>query len=240
LEYARTQQASLVSLLPELRCETFWEKVVQPLGGITLMQSFPPHAIHSDRSRVAFANGQYILIERSAYDAAGGHRAVRDRFVEDIGLAKEVKDRGMRIRLAFVRGLVSCRMYSSFSQLVCGWSRIFYDALDRSPWRLALKLFDPIVFSQTGLVALAAALALLALGRTGPFAVWLLALAILHHVLMFLVFRRIYQASVPGSRMALWYPLANLVVDAILLKSLRMCLTGRVTWRGTEYATAAR
>ena len=32
LEYARAQQAALVSLLPELRCETFWEQVVQPLG----------------------------------------------------------------------------------------------------------------------------------------------------------------------------------------------------------------
>ena len=72
MEFARSQQAALVTLLPELRCETFWEQVVQPVAGITLMQSFPLHSVHDPRSRLAFANGQYILIERSAYD--GGRR----------------------------------------------------------------------------------------------------------------------------------------------------------------------
>ena len=84
MEYARRHDAALVSLLPELRCETFWERVVQPLGGIVLMQSFPLQIVHRDRSPLAFANGQYILIRRPAYDAAGGHEAVKDRFVEDI------------------------------------------------------------------------------------------------------------------------------------------------------------
>src|SRR5262249_28592137 len=41
LEYARAQRAELASLLPEMRCETFWEKVVQPLEGIVLMRSYP-------------------------------------------------------------------------------------------------------------------------------------------------------------------------------------------------------
>ncbi len=103
MEYGRIHDASLVSLLPELRCETFWEEVVQPLGGITLMQSFPLHLVHSRRSRLAFANGQSILISRSAYDQAGGHQAVRDRFVEDIGLAQRVKDLGLSIRVALIR-----------------------------------------------------------------------------------------------------------------------------------------
>ena len=97
----------------------------------SLMQSFPLHLVHSERSRLAFANGQYILIRRTAYEAAGGHEAVRDRFVEDIGLAGRVKARGFRIRVALVRGIVTCRMYSSLGQLVRGWSRILYDALDR-------------------------------------------------------------------------------------------------------------
>ena len=94
MEYGRRQGAAMVSLLPELRCETFWERVVQPLGGIVLMQSFPLHVVHRDDSPLAFANGQYILITRAAYDAAGGHEAVKDRFVEDIALADRVKAAG--------------------------------------------------------------------------------------------------------------------------------------------------
>src|SRR5262249_33326380 len=149
-------------------------------------------------SALAFANGQYILIERSAYEAAGGHRAVRDRFVEDIGLAARVKSLGLPIRVAVARGIGSTRMYSSLHQLVRGWSRILYDALGRNPWRLLGRLLDPLVFSQTGHVALVAALVLPVLGRQGPFALWLLGLSLAHHALTYTVLRRVYHMSVPG------------------------------------------
>jgi glycosyltransferase involved in cell wall biosynthesis len=235
MEFGRLEAASLVSLLPELNCQTFWERVVQPLAAITLMQSFPLHVVNDNRSRLAFANGQYILIERSAYEASGGHRAVRHRFVEDIGLAEQVKSLGFPIRVALVRGLVSCRMYSSFRQLVRGWSRIIYDALDRKTWRLVLKLLDPIVFCQSGHLALLAALILFATGHASPFASWLMVLALIHHGLMFVLFLRVYTFSVPGSRYAPWFPLANLIVDVILVRAIHMCRTGNVTWRGTAY-----
>jgi hypothetical protein len=235
MEYARAENAVLASLLPELRCESFWERVMQPIAAITLMQSFPLHAVNNNRSKLAFANGQYILIERTAYAAAGGHHAVRDRFVEDIALAQRVKDKGFPIRVALARGIVSCRMYATFAQLVKGWSRIFYDALGRNPWRLMAKLLDPIVFCQSGHLALAAGLVLLTRGG-GAFAVALLAMSIAHHVFMYCVFRRVYLASVERESFALWYPIANLVVDLILIRAIGMCLTGNVTWRGTSYA----
>ncbi len=236
MEFARENRASLVSLLPELRCETFWEEIVQPLGGIVLMQSFPLHRVNDDRCPLAFANGQSILVERSAYDAAGGHEAVRDRFVEDIGLAGKVKGLGLPVRTTMVHDLVTCRMYASLPQLIRGWSRILYDALDRKTWRLVLRLLDPLVFCQSGHVALLAAIILLAVGYPGPFPLALLGLSVVHHVLMYPVFRVIYRSSVPNSKRTAWFPLGNLVIDLILLRAIRMCLTGRVTWRGTSYA----
>ena len=238
MEYARRHDASMVSLLPELRCETFWEQVVQPLGGIVLMQSFPLQRVHSEQDSLAFANGQYILVRRTAYDAAGGHEAVRDRFVEDIALANRVKALGLPVRVALVRGIVSCRMYSSLNQLVRGWSRILYDALDRRAIRLFWRLLDVLVFCQTGHVALLAGLLLLAWGSDRTFAAGLVGLSVVHHVWMYLVFRLVYNTSVPGSRYVGWFPLGNLVIDAILLRAIRMCLTGKVKWRGTEYGVA--
>jgi glycosyltransferase involved in cell wall biosynthesis len=235
LEYARSRNAALASLLPEMRCETFWENVVQPLAGIVLMQSFPLIWVNNDRSSLAFANGQYILVARPAYEAAGGHRAVRDRFVEDIHLADRVKGLGLPIRVAIAQGIGSTRMYTSLDTLVRGWSRILYDALGRNPWRLLGRLLDPLVFSQSGHVALAAALLLLARGTAGPFAAWLLTMSLAHHVLSYSVLQRLYRISIPRTRAVIWFPVANLVMDWILLRAIRMCLTGRVTWRGTVY-----
>ena len=238
MEYGRTHDAALVSLLPELRCETFWEQVVQPLAGITLMQSFPLHLVHSMSSRLAFANGQFILIRRTAYEAAGGHEAVRDRFVEDIGLAGRVKAKGFRIRVALIQGIVTCRMYSSLGQLLRGWSRILYDALDRRTGRLLVRLLDVILFCQSGHLAFLAGLILMVSGGSRTFAASLLALSVIHHVWMYFVFRLVYNTSVPNSRYVVWFPLGNLVIDGILLRSIRMCLTGRVNWRGTDYGAA--
>jgi glycosyltransferase involved in cell wall biosynthesis len=240
MEYARAERSVLVSLLPELRCETFWEQIVQPLGAIVLMQSFPLHKVNDDRSKLAFANGQSILVERTAYEAAGGHAAVRDRFVEDIGLAQKVKALGLPIRTTLVRDLVACRMYASLGQLIRGWSRILYDALDRKAWRLAGRLLDPLVFCQSGHLALLSGLIMLLAGFAGPFPLWLLGMSVLHHSLMYPVFRLVYRTSVPSSRHAGWYPLANLLIDYVLLRAIRMCLTGNVTWRGTSYSANAR
>ncbi len=235
LEYARSQNAALASLVLELRCETFWERVIQPLAAVVLIQSFPLFLVNDDRRRSAFANGQYILIRRDAYRAAGGHFAVRDRFVEDIGMAARVKRLGLPIRVAVAHGIGSTRMYASLGQLVRGWSRILYDALDRSPWRILAKILDPLVFSQSGHLALLASLVMLALGRTDRFVYGLLGLSLAQHAVSYVVLRRLYRLSVPGSRYAGSFPLANLVMDWVLGRALWMCLTGRVTWRGTAY-----
>jgi hypothetical protein len=241
LEYARSNRAALASLLPEMRCETFWERITQPLMGIVLMRSFPLALVNRDDSAVAFANGQYILVRRDAYEAAGGHSAVRDRFVEDIALAGRVKALGQPIRTAIGVDIGSTRMYASLPQLVRGWSRILYDAFGRRAAPLVGKIVEPLVFSQSFVVALGAAAILAATGQGGPLAAWLTALAAVHILLQVSVLYRMYALSAPATAWAaLWYPLAGIVSDWILIKSIGMCLTGRVTWRGTVYGPAPR
>lgn len=240
LEYARSHRAGLVSLLPEMHCETFWERVAQPLMGIVLMRSFPLFRVNNDRASAAFANGQFILIRRDAYDAAGGHAAVRDRFVEDIYLAKRVKAAGVPIRVAVTTDLSATRMYTSLPAIVRGWSRILYDALGRSPWQLLGKIVEPLIFSQTAAIALVAGLILRGRGADGPFAGWLIGLAVVHLLLQVSVLWRMYRIQSPAvASAAWWYPLAGLVSDWILLRAIAMCFTGRVTWRGTAYQEAA-
>lgn len=240
MEYARANRAALASLVPEMRCETFWEQVVQPLMGIVLMRSYPPFRVNDDRAAPAFANGQYILIRRDAYEAAGGHEAVRDRFVEDIHLAKRVKALGLPIRTAITTEISSTRMYESLGHLMRGWSRILYDALGRSPWPLLGKIVEPLIFSQSGAIALVAGLLMLAAGVPGPFAWWLVGLAIVHLLLQVSVLYRMYAWSSPRTAWAAWfYPVAGFVSDWILIQAIAMCVTGRVTWRGTSYGPPA-
>jgi glycosyltransferase involved in cell wall biosynthesis len=239
MQYAREHRAALVSLLPEQRCSSFWEGLVQPLAGVVLMQSFPTIRVNHDASPRAFANGQFILVRRDAYDRAGGHAAVRDRFVEDIYMAKHVKALGLPIRVAIGKEISSTRMYTSLHQLIRGWSRILFDALGRRPWPILAKALDPLIFSQSGHVAFLAAVVMLLLSVPGPFPLWLLGLSIAHHLLAASVLYRLYRLTVADARSVLGYPLAGLIIDAIVFQAVRMCLTGRVTWRGTAYGPSA-
>jgi glycosyltransferase involved in cell wall biosynthesis len=239
MEYARTRDAALASLLPEMRCESFWEKVVTPLAGIVLMRTYPTFTANNDRKPLAFANGQFLLIERSAYEEAGGHEAVRDRFVEDIALARRVKALGRSVKTAVAPEISSTRMYTSLSTLIRGWSRLLYDAHDRKPLPLIGKILEPLIFSQTGDVALIASLVMLAIGQTGPFTWWLLGLSLVHQVLKQSVLYRMYRLNSPKTAgYAMYYSLAGIVSDVIIARSLWMCVTGRVTWRGTSYGDA--
>jgi glycosyltransferase involved in cell wall biosynthesis len=236
MEYGRQQGAALVSLIPEMRCDSFWEAVVQPLAGIVLMRSFPPPLVNRDRNPLAFANGQFLLIKREAYEQAGGHAAVRDRFVEDIYLAKRVKHLGFPIRVAMGPSISSTRMYASLPQLIRGWSRILYDALGRKVAPLIAKILEPLIFSQTFFLALLWGLILLFLGKDTSFAWWLVGLALLHLALQISVLYRMYGWSSPSTaKYAFLYPLAGLVSDVILLRAIQSCLTGKVHWRGTSY-----
>lgn len=236
LRYALDEQAALVSVMPNQVCVTFWERLVQPLAGIVLMRSFPPGRINRDDTNVAFANGQYILIRRSTYETVGGHESVRDRFVEDIYLAKRVKAAGAPIRLVFAPELSWTRMYTSLDQLVRGWSRILFDALGRRPLPLLGKILEPLIFSQSATIALVAGLILSVTGvASAGFAGALIMLSLVHYGLSYWVLRPMYRMSAPDVDTVAWYPLSGLVMDWIYLKAIGMCLTGKVTWRGTTY-----
>ena len=239
MEYARSNGAAMASVLPDMRCESFWEWVVQPLAAVVLMQSFPLFLVNNDKFKLAFANGQYILVERLAYEDVGGHHSVRDKFVEVIYLAYRMKESGRKIRVAIAQGIGSTRMYTSLPSLIRGWSRILYDATRRNPFRLAWKALDPLLFSQTAHVALVVALAMLGAGVGGPFAWWLLGLSVAHHAFALIVLHRLYRFSFPDSRGVIWYPLAGLIIDVIVWRAIRSCFTGKVTWRGTSYAETA-
>src|SRR5207249_2760256 len=89
---------------------------------------------NNNRQATAFANGQYLMISRQAYDAMGGHEVVKDRYCEDVEIARQVKIRGMRPRVAWGNDVASVRMYSSLGSIFRGWSRIYYAARVGSPW----------------------------------------------------------------------------------------------------------
>jgi chlorobactene glucosyltransferase len=237
LTYVREHGLEFLSLLPRADCRSFWEGVLQPLLGIMLMLRFPLSAVNDPSQSCAFANGQYILIRRSTYEALGGHTAVSGELLEDIALAQRAK--AQRLPLAVVHGyrIASVRMYGSFPDIWRGWRRIYIHALGRRARSLLLSAGLIVLFSLNPLaLALAGVLGLLVGAEGGA---WLAAAAVgvvQVVAMMSLVYRMYRQLILAQARYLLFYPVAMLVGLGLFLDALLSLITRReLVWRGTAY-----
>ena len=101
------------------------------------MKIYPISKVNDEVKPRAFANGQFMLFTREAYDAAGGHTAVKDDLLEDIAFARRIVQFLRRKAGIFVADeLLHVRMYESYAQFREGWRRIFIEACNRNPSRL--------------------------------------------------------------------------------------------------------
>lgn len=139
LAEAKKDNIDMLSYSPEQITVTFWEMATQPVVFAELTRQYPPSVVNDPASAVAAANGQYILIQRAAYDAVGGHAAIAANLLEDVALARAVKCSDRKIRFRYAADAVRTRMYRNFAQLREGWTKNL-TLLFPSPGQLALKM----------------------------------------------------------------------------------------------------
>ena len=134
----RDRRLELLSLLSTLTHDTWFERVVQTTTALELMRRFALTLANAERDRRAFANGQFLLFKREAYEAIGGHAAVKDVVLEDVNLARLVDAGKRRLGVFMADGLLHCRMYADWAQFRRGWKRIFTESAKRKARRLSL------------------------------------------------------------------------------------------------------
>ena len=145
----RLQQADLLTVSPRQLCLTFWERVVMPQIWLLLGLRYHPRRVNrARRARDVIANGQFILTTRAAYQAVGGHGAVRHEVAEDLALAQAYLRHGRRLHFAFAERLMETRMYQGLPQLVEGWSKNVYLGGRRSfPDEPVLRALVPVILA---------------------------------------------------------------------------------------------
>jgi glycosyltransferase involved in cell wall biosynthesis len=235
LALAVDRQYDLLSLLPRVESQGFWEGVLVPLCGMAINALYITALTNADHRKPAFANGQFLLIRRSAYEAIGGHERVKDQFTEDIEMARLMKSLGYRVRLAWGRDYFAVRMYSSLAGIVRGWGRNFYAAGYGSPWRILLGSLSILLSFSVYLVPFWGAYR--AVHPINRFAGngWFAAAAV-HFTVMTAALLLIYAWSGNRRSYALLFPLGAAMLLRVFAKSLAMCATGKVEWRGTSYS----
>src|ERR1700677_2741245 len=136
---AQHAQVVMLSYSPRQMVSGFWQRALMPLIFSELALTFPPQKVSDPSSRVAAANGQFLLIQRAAYFQVGGHRAVAGSLLEDVDLAILLKRRKFPIRFRYAPDALSTRMYRSIGAMIEGWTknlaRLFSFPLLMAAWR---------------------------------------------------------------------------------------------------------
>ncbi|MBA3893959.1 MAG: glycosyltransferase [Gemmatimonadales bacterium] len=217
----RTEEAALVTVSPQQRCVTFWERVIMPQIWLLLGIRYHPRRVNrARRERDVIANGQFILVRREDYEAIGTHAAVRHEVAEDLALAQTFFRNGRKLHFAFAERLMETRMYQGLPQLIEGWSKNVYLGGRRSfPHEPVLRALVPALLGAAMLFWLVPPVALV-LGGLWP--TWVPAAAAA--TVLSLGFWMLISY---GMRIPAWYGLLY-----PLGATMALYIVGRSTWRG--------
>ena len=240
------KQFDMLSLLPRVENHSFWERTLIPLCGGAASTMYMIALSNKAGSNSSFANGQFMLMSRHAYDTIGGHEGVRGFLCEDVAIARNIKRAGLRPRVSWGTDYCSVRMYDTLPAIIRGWGRIYYAARFGTPWAIlaALVFVFACMFSTYPAIAWGIWRTLHPVPATGFLGGWWhkllgpewLALGIAHWSLMTLCIARIYRWSGTPGRSALLFPIVGPVFAWTLIHALKLCITKKIEWRGTAYS----
>lgn len=231
LDFARSRQADAVSIITHQELGSWAERAILPsiLGLIFFSQGNFDRLNDPGQTRRALANGQYVFISRRAYDALGGHAALRGEMVEDVEFARRIKRDGrFRLLMAAGQDLASVRMYHSFREIWNGFTKNVY----YGPRGNVAALAGGVVFIAT-ISFLPPLLAVNAALHRRP----LEALEGVMTSVALMATAGWAMASVGMDRRLGWFqPIGTAVLAAITVNSTFAVLSRRgVEWRGRRY-----
>lgn len=212
------RRAGAVTALPRQELSGTLQRAVVPLiTQLPVAATLPLALVALVRAPiVSMANGQWLAFDRSAYDACGGHSAVRAEVVEDLALGRLVKASGLRLLPLLARDLLTVRMYRNAVELRRGFVKNLYALAGGHPASFGLAM---AAFLLTAVYPWAGAL----VGLPGAKAALTLLLAI-----------RIVSARPfgHGAASVLLHPLGSLAVAALAIESFAGSARGTLQWKG--------
>ncbi len=123
----KKSNTALLSIFPTQIIKSFGEQLIVPLMNWLLLTFLPLRFVYSSSSKAfVAANGQFMLWRKNDYFKIGGHEKVKSKVVEDMELARLVKQNKLKIKTMLGGNLIFCRMYESFNQAYNGFTKNFF------------------------------------------------------------------------------------------------------------------
>lgn len=134
LFYKNKYKLEMISSFPTQIINSFGEWLIVPLMNFLLLAFLPLKKVYSSANKSFIAaNGQFLFIAKSAYEKIGGHLTFKERVVEDMEIARQVKKSGFNMMTFLGADSVSCRMYDGFGHAFNGFSKNYFPGFNTSP-----------------------------------------------------------------------------------------------------------
>jgi glycosyltransferase involved in cell wall biosynthesis len=226
--------AVLVSYSPEQEMETFWERALILFVYCRLEARFSFARVNDPGQPDAAANGQFVMVLRDAYEAAGGHAAVAGEILEDVALARRIKQHGYGIYFTAPMGIVRTRMYRSFGGMWEGWTKNLYPLMGANPKRVLVEFIEASPILEAFLLFMGLVLYLRGVGAI-MLALWAGAIAGMLLCRHILYAAALYRNRYPVAYIK-YYLVSSLLYGGALLESWWKNTRGTVVWKGRPYA----
>lgn len=222
IHHMRSAGLDLLSPYPRQIAVTPAERLTQPLVTWSWVTALPIRITErSHYPSMAAAIGQFLVVDARAYRISGGHTAVADMILEDVGVLRALKRHGFRGAPADGSAVASCRMYVGAEEIYAGYTK--------SVW----SVFQPS-FTAYGLVGVMAMayvappfFAVLGPGRRAR--MWGITGYGAGVLGRWVVARRTGERIWPD---AFAQPVSVGIFAALILESLRRHRAGTLSWRG--------
>ena len=220
--YMQKLELGLFSAFPEKVTVTLTEKLVVPVVDMFVYAGLPLWLTYFSRfPSLAAASGLWIAFTREAYQQIGGHQAVSNQVVEDVELSRLAKKSGIRILTSAGTGVVSCRMYQSFSEVWGGFSKNLFGLVRHKTipffililglWTMCVLPYVTVWFATLRELAIAAIIMNIAM-----------------RMVLALKYRHPFFTSV------ILHPFGVLLTLLIGINSLFQVRNGRLQWKGRQ------
>jgi chlorobactene glucosyltransferase len=230
---ASLRNLDLLSLAPHQELRSFAERLILPCGLILLSFLQNLRRLQARTGRDVTATGQFMMVRRDAYHAAGGHAAVCGAICEDLELARRLKQAGYSVLLMGGETLVAARMYTGWETLWPGLAKNLIDTLGGPVATVAIAL-AAFVLAWAAIVIPLTDLASWLIGV--PDAGIALCLALAASGAAF----GLHIAATSYFRIPFWYglifPIGYSVGAVMAVDSVRLRLSGKVSWKGRIYS----
>lgn len=219
--YAQKRRLLLLSVFPHQLLLSRGEKQVVPLMNWILLSLLPLVAVRLPWfTSLSAANGQFMLFAAEGYHQHQWHQKVRGQAVEDIAVARGMKQARLPIAVGLGQSDILCRMYRSAEEARAGFTRNTHQFFGGS--RLWMLLFVAIQWLRLPFLLL-----------SGQYGAALLALFLESAILLMVA--QLSSFSLLSS--LLGHPVRLLNLSRIAWRNVR---SGRqVRWKGRSYSVTA-